>query len=193
MSGWVVATAAVLSVAATAYSSVAQSEAADEAADQQRKFADLQNQQAGQEITASQTEAELIRDKARRTQAAQAATLAAAGVKLDGEGSGNALMGETATLAEKDALLALRTGSDKASLLQGQAGISNMKADSLEGQATSYLVGGALNATSKAVGAFNKKTDAERPQRTANEINSTGYAYRGQKYSLLGGQPLKLT
>lgn len=192
MSGWAVAVSVAVSVAATAYSSVAQSEAADEAAAQQRKYAELQNQQADQEVAASQSEAEIIRDKARRTQAAQAAALAASGVKLDGEGTGSALMGETTALAEKDALLALRTGSDKASLLRGQAGISNMKADSLEGQATSYLVGGALSSASQIAGGVAKVSAAQESQAKADKINSQGWATRNSSsYSLLGGTKLK--
>lgn len=178
MSGVVTAVAVAVSVAATAYSAVAQSEAADEQAA-------LFDKQAQQEREAAQSQAEIIRDKARRTQSAQAAALAGSGVKLDGSGSGTALMNETGQLAEKDALLVLKGGNDKASLLEGQANIAS-------GQADSYLIGGALGATASLVGGAAAYSKATQNQTVANNLNSQGWVSRStpSNYSLLGGSKL---
>lgn len=178
MSGVITAVVAVaVSVASTVYSSVAASEAAD-------KQAELQDKQAVMEREAAQSQAEIIRDKSRRTRAAQAAALAGSGVKLDG-GSGEALMNETGQLAERDALLTLKGGSDKASLLEGQASISR-------DQASNFLVGGALGAASSIAGGVSSYQKSQQNAAIADKLNSQGWVSRssGSSYSLLGGSKL---
>lgn len=180
MSGVVTAVVAVaVSVASTVYSSVAQSEAADEQAA-------LQEKQAQMERESAQAQADIIRDKANRTKAAQAAALAGSGVLLGG-GSGDALMSETSTLAEKDALLALKGGNDKAALLEGQASISR-------DQASNFLVGGALGAASSIAGGVASYQKSQQNAAIVDKLNSQGWVSRtsSSNYSLLGNS-YKLT
>lgn len=183
MSGGIVGTIAAVvgaatSVAAGVYGAVSASEAADEQAA-------LLEKQAQQEREAAAAQAGIIRDKARRTQGAQAAALAGSGVKLDGSGSGSALMDETGQLAEKDALLVLKGGNDKASLLEGQANIAS-------GQADSYLVGGALGAASSIAGGVSSYQKSQQNAAIVDKLNSQGWVSRssGSSYSLLGSSKL---
>lgn len=170
----------VIAAASTAYSAYAQSEAADEQAA-------LQEEQARQEAAAGQSEAEKIRERGRRVAGTQAAALAASGVKLDDQGSGGALLTETKTLAEQDALAAITGGKNRASLLSGEANITRGK-----GQAA--LIAGGLNVASTLLGsanAFQRSTQNSKLATSMNnaQINNVNSLYTTKKpnVTLLGG------
>lgn len=177
MSGWAVAAAivsAVVAVGGTAYSAVASADAADEQAK-------LQEEQAKQEQAAAQTEAEAIREKGQRVASSQNAALAASGVKLDDTGSSAALLTETKNLAEKDALAAITTGNNRATLLNAQANISRDKG-------TASLISGGLSAGSTLLGSANSFQKSTQGSKLASQINlDTSKLYTSKtKYSLLG-------
>jgi hypothetical protein len=158
----------VASVGGTAYSAVQQDKAAS-------KQADLQDEQAAQEKVAAEAEAAKIRDKGQRVAASQSAALAASGVKLDGQGSGGALLGETARLTESDALAAITGGNNRAKLLEGEASISRDKGNAA-------LISGGLNAASTIIGGASAFQKSKENSKTAtNLIQSTG-----KKLTLLG-------
>lgn len=170
---------AVVAAGSAVYSGVAASHAAD-------KQAALQEEQAAMEQAAAEAEAAKIREKGQRVQAAQSATLAASGVKLDGQGSGGALLAETSRLAESDALAVITSGNNRAKLLEGEAEIS-------KDRATSSLISGGLNATSTLLGGYNSYQKSTQNTQAAKSMNSktldigSTYTSTKPKYTLLGG------
>lgn len=167
----------VLATGSAIYSGVQQSKAAD-------KQAELQDQQAAMEKAAGEAEAAKIREKGVRLQATQNVALAGSGVKLDGQGSGGALLSETTRLAESDALAAITGGKNRATLLQGEAAISRDKGNAA-------LISGGLNATSTLLGGYNSYQKAKQPGDSAAKINldiGSKYAASSKpKLTLLGG------
>lgn len=169
----------VIAAGSAGYSAYAQNEAAN-------KQADLQNEQAAQEKAAAVAEAGKIREKGVRIAASQEAALAGSGVKLDGQGSGGALLSETSRLAEQDALAAITGGNNRAKLLSGEADISRSK-----GQAS--LISGGLNVGSTLLGGYNKFQESKRSTAWADEMNSktlnigSTYTHTKPRLTLLGG------
>lgn len=149
--------AVAISAATAAYSAVSQADAADEQAK-------LQEEQAKQEKEYAQTEADKIRERGKRVAASQEASLAASGIKLDGQGTSSALLDETKTLAEQDALAAIKGGANRAKLLQGEASISRDKA-------TSSLVAGGLNVGSTLIGGYNSYQKSTQGTKQADSYN----------------------
>lgn len=169
---WVAIAATAISAAGSAYAAVSASEAADETAK-------LQEEQAKQEQVAAQSEADLIRKKGRRVAGTQAAALAASGVRLDGQGSGSALLTETKTLAEQDALAAITGGANRATLLNDEAKISKDKA-------TSTLIAGGMNTASTLLGGASAYQRSKQPAAQALNVPKDQITTSRPKLTLLG-------
>ena len=169
--------ALAVSIGGSIYSGLAQADAADEQAK-------LQDEQARQEQAAAQSEAEKIRDRGQRTAATQEAALAGSGVKLDGQGSGSALLTETKTLAEQDALAAITGGNNRAKLLNGEASISR-------GKGNAALISTGFNVGSTLLGGVNNFQKSQESSRLANDMNKktldigSTYTITKPKYTLL--------
>lgn len=178
----VVAVAAVVSAGATIYKASEE----EKAADKQNK---LLKEQARQEREAGQAEADNIREKGRRLKGQQAAALAASGVKLD-SGTAAGIMYETDTLAEKDALLALKGAGYRASNLETKGKIIAKEGDA--GLTASYMTGASkiIGAVGSAYGGGVADTPGggKKPSVTSGDTGSSPWARReNQKYSLLNG------
>lgn len=169
----------VVAAGSATYSAVQQNKAEGRAENQM-------NQQAAMEKAAAEAEAANIREKGRRIQASQSVTLAASGVKLDGQGSGEALLSETTRLTEKDALAAITGGRNRATLLEGEAG---MAAD----RGNAALVTGGLNVASTLIGGASNYQKSKQGSVAATNMNKktsldlgSTYTATKPKYTLLG-------
>lgn len=161
-------------VAATVVAAASASYAGYAANDAAQEEADLKREQAEQERQAAATEAEKIRERGRRVAATQEAALAGSGVKLDGQGTGNELLAETGRLTEQDALAAITTGRNRASLLKGEAEIAKVR-----GQAA--LISGGLNTASSLIGGVASY------QKSTQETRAADIVDRKTRYTIVGG------